>query len=69
MLKGIVFGICVTCLAIKGLQLIFLNTSDALTNLRNDGNDKLTCKMRKKTNKNQINSTCKVNKHVDHDFR
>ncbi len=69
MLKGIVFGICVTCLAIVGLQLIFLNTSDAHAILRNDGNDKLTRKTRKKTNKNQINSTHKVNKHVDHDFR
>ena len=56
MLKGL-FGICVTCLAIIGLQLIFLITSDALTNLRNDGNDKLTRKTKKKTNKNQINST------------
>ncbi len=43
MLKGL-FGICVTCLAIIGLQLIFLNTSGALANLRNDGNDKLTRK-------------------------
>ena len=57
MLKGIVFRICVTCLAIIGLQLIFLNTSDALANLRNDGNDKLSRKTRKKTNKNQINNT------------
>nr|BBF89796.1 retrotransposon protein-like [Oryza sativa f. spontanea]BBF89799.1 retrotransposon protein-like [Oryza sativa f. spontanea] len=40
MLKGL-FGICVTCLAIIDLQLIFLITSDALTNLRNDGNDKI----------------------------
>ena len=69
MFKGFVFGICVTCLAIIGLQLIFLNTSDAHANHRNNGNDKLTCKTRKKTNKNQINSTYKVNKHVDHDFR
>ncbi len=69
MLKEIVFRICVTCLAIIGLQLIFLNTSGALTNLRNDGNDKLSCKTRKKTNKNQINNTYKVNKHVGHDFR
>ncbi len=69
MLKGIVFGICVTCLVIFGLQLIFLNTSDALANLRNDENDKLTHKMRKKTNKNQINSTYKVNKDVDNKFR
>jgi hypothetical protein len=37
MLKGIVFGICVTCLAIIGLQLIFLNTPGALTNLHNNG--------------------------------
>ncbi len=44
MLKGTVFGICVTCLAIMGLQLIFLNTSGALANLRNDGNNKLTHK-------------------------
>ncbi len=58
-----------TCLAIIGLQLIFLNTSDALTILRNDGNAKLTRKTRKKTNKSQINNTYKVNKHVDHDFR
>ncbi len=57
MLKGIMFGICVTCLTIIGLQSIFWNTSDALTNLRNDGNDKLTRKTKKKTNKNQINST------------
>jgi hypothetical protein len=57
MLKGFVFRICVTCLAIIGLQLIFLITSDALTNIRNDGNDKLTRKTKKKTNKNQINST------------
>jgi hypothetical protein len=57
MLKGIMFRICVTCLAIIGLQLVFLNTSDALTNLRNDGNDKLTRKMKKKTTKTQINST------------
>ena len=56
MLKGL-FGICVTCLAIIGLQLIFLITSDALTNLHNDGNDKLTRKTKKKTNKNQTNST------------
>ncbi len=69
MLKGIMFGICVTCLAIIGLQLIFWTTSDALTNLHNDGNDKLTLKTKKNTNKNQINSTYKVNKHVDHDFR
>ncbi len=69
MLKGIVFGICMTCLAIIGLQLIFWNTSDALANLQNDGNDKLTRKTRKKTKKLQINSTYKVNKHVDHDFR
>ncbi len=68
-LKGIVFGICVTCLAIFGLQLVFLNTSGVLTNLQNNGNDKLTRKTRKKTNKNQINYTYKVNKHVDHDFR
>jgi hypothetical protein len=57
MLKGIMFRICVTCLAIIGLQLVYLNTSDALTNLRNDGNDKLTRKMKKKTTKTQINST------------
>jgi hypothetical protein len=57
MLKGIVFGISVTCLAIKGLHLIFLNTPDALTDLRNDRNDKLTRKTRKKTKKLQINST------------
>ncbi len=57
MFKGIVFGICVTCLVITGLQLIFLDTSSTLANLRNDGNDKLTCKTRKRTNKNQINST------------
>ncbi len=57
MLKGLVFRIRVTCLAIISLQLIFLITSDALTNLRNDGNDKLTRKTRKKTNKNQINIT------------
>jgi hypothetical protein len=44
-------------LAIIGLQLVFLNTSDALTNLRNNGNDKLTRTTEKKTNKNQINST------------
>ena len=69
MLKGIVFGICVTCLAIFGLQLIFLNTSDTHANLRTDGNDKLTRKTRKKTNKNQINNTYKVNKHIKHDFR
>jgi hypothetical protein len=68
MLKGL-FRICVTCLAIIGLQLVFLNTSNALTNLRNDKNDKLTRKTKKKTNKIQINSTYKVNKHVDHDFR
>ena len=47
MLKGL-FGTCVTCLAMIGFQLIFLNTSDALTNLRNDGNDKLTRKTKKK---------------------
>jgi hypothetical protein len=69
MLKGVVFGIYVTCLAIIGLQLIFLNTSDALTNLRNNGNDELIHKTRKKTKKLQINSTYKLNKHVDHDFR
>jgi hypothetical protein len=57
MLKGIVFGICVTCLVIIGLQLIFLNTPDAHANLRNDRNDKLTRKTRKKTKKLQINST------------
>jgi hypothetical protein len=59
----------VTCLAIIDIQLAFLITSDALTNLRNDGNDKLTRKTKKKTNKNQINNTYKVNKHIDHDFR
>jgi hypothetical protein len=47
MLKGS-FGICVTCLTIIGLQLVFLNTSDALANLRNDENDELTRKTRKK---------------------
>jgi hypothetical protein len=56
MLKEIVFRICVTCLAIIGLQLVFLDTSDALTNLRNDRNNKLTRKTEKKANKNQINS-------------
>ncbi len=69
MLKGIVCGICVTCLAIIGLQIIFLNTSGALANLRNDRNYMLTRKTRKKTKKLQINSTYKVNKHVDHDVR
>lgn len=43
-------------LAIIGLQLVFLDTSDALTNLRNDRNNKLTRKTEKKANKNQINS-------------
>jgi hypothetical protein len=57
MLKGIVFGICVTCLAIISLQLVFRTTSNALANLRNNKNDKLTRKIEKKTNKNQINST------------
>ncbi len=38
-LKGIVFRICVTCLAIIDLQLIFWNTSDTLVNLQNDRND------------------------------
>ncbi len=68
MLKGL-FGICVTCLAIISLQLVFLNTSDALTNLRNDGNDKLTRKTNKKTNKNQMNSTTKIHKWVEIEFR
>ena len=40
-----------------------------VTCLRNDGNDKLTRKTKKKTKKLQINKTYKVNKHVDHDFR
>ncbi len=57
MLKGIMFGICVTCLAIIGLQLIFWNTSNTHTYPRNDGNEKLKRKTKKKTNKNQINST------------
>jgi hypothetical protein len=39
----------VTCLAIIGLQLIFLITSDALTNLRNDGNDKQRDERRRMT--------------------
>ncbi len=36
MLKGIVFGICVTCLANKRLQIVFRNSSNELTILPND---------------------------------
>jgi hypothetical protein len=40
-------------LAIIGLQLIFLITSDALTNLRNDGNDKQRDERRRMTAGNE----------------
>ena len=43
------FWILYLQLAIIGLQVIFLITSDALTNLRNDGNDKPRTKRRTTT--------------------
>jgi MFS superfamily sulfate permease-like transporter len=68
MLRGIMFGICMTCLAIKHLQSIFRSLSNERTVLQNDRKLNLEHKMRKNTNKNQINNTIKVHKWVEIEF-